>query len=113
MEQQRLHMEVVHLKAVMVVTGVFSNGTTVQGYDFVTTAGLRANRCVFKRDHVQGYDFVTTAGLRALVSICSQGNSNRTGELTILRRSQSLRIRFTFSRAIPAMAARSLCPILC
>ena len=28
----------------------------------------------------QGYDFVTAAGLRARVSICSQGNSNRTGD---------------------------------
>ena len=28
----------------------------------------------------QGCDFVTAAGLRARVSICSQGNSNRTGD---------------------------------
>ena len=72
-------MEVFHLKGVMVVTGVSSNGTTVQGYDLLQLLDFALTGVFSNGATVQGYDFVRTAGLRALVSICPQGNSNRTG----------------------------------
>jgi len=51
-------------------------------------AGSRTPRCSFRigilahsaAGFAQGYDFVTAAALRARVSICSQGNSNPTGD---------------------------------